>query len=94
MVHEKKTPIKKMDLQVKGFDNKAQVFTAVCANAEPSTFESHQVITAGKSCYMEIWFNQLTTADMNLGLACQEAAVPSLLLATVQGRFRGGVRRW
>ena len=43
---------------------------------------------------MEIWQNQLTTADVNLGLACQEAAVPSLLLTTVQGRFRGGFSRW
>lgn len=49
---------------------------------------------ADKSCYIDIWLNQLTTADMNLGLARQEAAVPTRLLTTVQGRFRGGGCSW
>lgn len=39
-------------------------------------------------------YDQLTAADMNLGLAGQKAAVASLLLTTVQGRFSGGFCRW
>lgn len=35
---------------------------------------------------------RLTAADVNLGLARQEASVSSLLLAAVQGRLRRGRR--
>lgn len=37
--------------------------------------------------------DELTAADVNLGLAGQKAAVSSLLLTTVQGGFRGGICR-
>lgn len=43
---------------------------------------------------MEMWLNQLTAADVHLGLAGQKAAIPSLLLATVQSRLSGGLCRW
>lgn len=57
--------------------------------------------TKGKHVQVEVFGNKsrsggqavLTTPDVNLRLAGQKAAVPSLLLTTVQGGLREGVCR-